>query len=182
MTAYACIVETILFTIIKLISNKALKRKTDWDDGLLCIAVLLGLAQSIVTERSAINGVGRYEASLTQSQLQHYFKVCRHGRMLGSMLTLAARLHFQYPVSNSAGTCKILSGHPDSSSERITYNPADTSNKSWHNLSMAYFQHIRSLFPVQPSSVMVLRPISMCWPRCNVVSCSHFQHSHRRWN
>jgi len=173
VTAYACIVETILFTIIKLVSNKALKRKTDWDDGLLCIAVLLALAQSIITERSAINGVGRYEASLTQSQLEHYFKVCRHARLLGSMLTLAACLHFKYPVSDSAGTCKIISAHPDSSSERITYNPAGTSNKSWHNLSMAYFQHIRSLFPVQPSAVMVLRPISMCWSRCNVVSCSY---------
>lgn len=94
VTAYVCIVETILFTIIKLISNKALKRKIDWDDGFLCIAVLLALAQSIITERSAINGVGRYGASLTQSQLEHYFKVCWYDHLLRSMLTRAARLHF----------------------------------------------------------------------------------------
>ncbi|KAJ9654265.1 hypothetical protein H2198_006665 [Neophaeococcomyces mojaviensis] len=91
VTAYVCIVETILFTIIKLISNKALKRKIDWDDGFLCIAVLLALAQSIITERSAINGVGRYGASLTQSQLEHYFKLAFTSNILSLIVQALAK-------------------------------------------------------------------------------------------
>lgn len=120
VTAYVCIAETVLFTIIKLVSNNVLKRKLDWDDGLLFSAVVLALAQSIITEKAAVNGVGSFQASLTQSQLERYFKASKAVSLLQPVLTQTACLHSQYSVTDSAGACEILSDCPHPTIERNT--------------------------------------------------------------
>lgn len=72
---YILIVNTLLFISIKVASTVLLKRTLDWDDALVSAAGVLALAQSIVTERSAINGAGRFEDSLSSGQLEVYLKV-----------------------------------------------------------------------------------------------------------
>lgn len=72
---YILIVHTLLFISIKLATTFLLKRRFDWDDALISVAGVLALAQSIVTERSAINGIGRFQKSLSSNELGVYYKV-----------------------------------------------------------------------------------------------------------
>lgn len=163
VAAYICIVETLLFTIIKLVSNNWLKRKLDWDDGLLFAAAILALAQSVTTERSAINGVGSYEASLTHSQLEQYFKVGQRALFPRPVLTPPACPRVQHPIADSAGACKVLSGRPSATAERIAYSQKYTPSHPWNNPSMACLQYICPMFSVQAATVVGLRPISVYW-------------------
>ena len=73
--AYALIITTILFTIVRVVTTFALKRKFGYDDGLLVAAVVIGLAQSIITEKSAVFGLGRHFDRLSAHQLDLYYKV-----------------------------------------------------------------------------------------------------------
>lgn len=73
---YILIAHTVFFTGLKIGGTFLFKRKFGWDDALISVAIALALAQSIVTERSAINGIGRYQESLSQDQLEAFSKVC----------------------------------------------------------------------------------------------------------
>lgn len=73
---YILITNTILFTIIKLVSTATLRRRFDWDDIFVTLAALLGLAQSVLAERSAIRGVGSFQDRLSSQDLDAYFQVC----------------------------------------------------------------------------------------------------------
>ena len=72
---YILVINTLLFTSIKVFSTVLLKRKLDWDDFCASAAGILALVQSIVTERSAINGAGRFQESLSRHDLEIFSKV-----------------------------------------------------------------------------------------------------------
>ena len=74
---YALIIVTILFCIIRVLTTFTLKRKFGWDDALLVVAVSIGLAQSIITEKSAVFGLGKHIDRLSAHQLDQYYKVRR---------------------------------------------------------------------------------------------------------
>lgn len=73
---YILISTTLLFILIKLATTATLKRQFDWDDVFISVAALLGIAQSVLTERSAINGVGSFQDRLSPQDLDAYFQVC----------------------------------------------------------------------------------------------------------
>lgn len=72
---YILLTNTVLFCLIKLATTVVLRRGFAWDDAFITAAVILSLPQSIITERSAINGVGRFQDSLSGDELQTYFRV-----------------------------------------------------------------------------------------------------------
>jgi hypothetical protein len=90
--AYALIVTTILFSIIRVLTTFALKRKFGWDDALLILAVALGLVQSILTEKSAVAGLGKHFEQLSPHQLDRYYKV-RHTLNLPNLLFTTRSSH-----------------------------------------------------------------------------------------
>ena len=73
--AYALIIVVILGVIIRILTTITLKRQFGWDDTLLVVAVTIGLAQSILTEKSAVYGLGRHFDRLSAHQLDQYYKV-----------------------------------------------------------------------------------------------------------